>query len=324
MAKQNTVTIHTDSSSGSDSRSTNTAKSVSSNPSSSNTSNTTNGSSGPLRSTKEMINSMDNTDGSQSLDTTPTISSGKSNTSNGSSVTSTHKNPYIISGKQIQNSANNLIKKIDTFGGNIKSEFVLISIACIIMIISSFGYSIKSKCESNDINPNVVLTVRGFMGIGTGIILYSFLWMLKLANGPIIIMLALLLITIGSINMYSYNKLSDECKATAELSADLSVGLIGTGIGMIIHLLAYNGINHIFSLNTTLNSGLNKFRYLTMVICVISIIVSSLVINMANSCSKIKEGESISAQKNGAVGGLVIFILVFIGILISFKYKKQQ
>lgn len=207
------------------------------------------------------------------------------------------------------------------FKANLRNEILLIVIASIIIAISSAGYTIKNKCESNDINPNVTITLKGFMGFGIGILLYSLLFMFNLVNPPIIIILGILLSTIGCVFMYSYNKLSDDCKATSELSADLAVGIIGAGVGIIFHLLAYYGIDKVFTPSGG-GGGLNKFLILVSIICVISIVVSAIVINMANSCTKIKEGESISTQKNGAIGGLSTFVLILLGILIYFIKKK--
>jgi hypothetical protein len=191
---------------------------------------------------------------------------------------------------------------------NFLMTLVLIVISIIIIITSSLGYSINKKCTS--VNELPLKLNKMNMGIGVGVILNIILRDLHFIGFTnfSIILLAVFLISIGSVLINVETRVTDSCQSELDKSlyTDIAFGLIGVGIGIIISAVA-----NMFKLE-----GINLARILVIVFSIIGIYASSIVINMANSCS----GNSISSEKTVSIIMLVIEILAVCGAGASFYF----
>ena len=191
---------------------------------------------------------------------------------------------------------------------NFLMTFVLIVISIIIIITSSLGYSINKKCTS--VNELPLKLNKMNMGIGVGVLLNIILRDLHFIGFTnfSIILLAIFLISIGSILVNVETRVTDSCQGELDKSffTDVAFGLIGVGIGIIISAVA-----NMFKLE-----GINLARILVIIFSIIGIYASSIIINLANSCS----GNSISSEKTAAIIMLVIEILAVCGAGASFYF----
>jgi hypothetical protein len=191
---------------------------------------------------------------------------------------------------------------------NFLMTFVLIVISIIIIITSSLGYSINKKCTSVNELSNKLNKMN--MGIGVGVILNIILRDLHFIGFTnfSIALLAVFLVIIGSILVNVETKVSDSCQDELDTSmfTDVAFGLIGVGMGIIISAVA-----NMFKLE-----GINLARILVIVFSIVGIYASSIIINLANSCS----GNSISSEKTAAIIMLVLEILALLGTGASFYF----
>ena len=232
--------------------------------------------------------------------------------------------PQSKSTSSYQNVANNELSKSSTFSyskiGSISSPvssfkksnflmtFVLIVIAIIIIITSSLGYSINKKCTSvNEISDKLN---KVNMGIGVGVILNIILRDLHFIGFTnfSIVLLAVFLISIGSVLINVETRVTNSCQDELDKSlfTDIAFGLIGVGIGIIISAVA-----NMFKIE-----GINLARILVIVFSIVGIYASSIVINLANTCS----GNSITSEKTTSIIMLVIEIVAILGTGASFYF----
>jgi len=207
--------------------------------------------------------------------------------------------------------SNNFSSHVSSFKkSNFIMTFVLIVIAIIIIITSSLGYSINKKCTS--VNELPLKLNKMNMGIGVGVILNIILRDLHFIGFTnfSIILLAVFLISIGSVFVNVETRVTDSCKDELDKSifTDIAFGLIGVGIGIIISAVA-----NMFKIE-----GINLTRILVIIFSIIGIYASSIVINLANSCSG--SSSSVSSEKNLSIVMLVIEILAVLGTGASFYF----
>ena len=94
------------------------------------------------------------------------------------------------------------------------------------------------------------------------------------------------------------------------------MGLLWSGIGIITFAILYA------LLRKFTHSGDLKYRIIALVISIILIIIPSVNINMINKCDNYEtdtDKHRIERDKTGQIIGLVIGVLLFLGICISFK-----
>ena len=191
---------------------------------------------------------------------------------------------------------------------NFIMTFILIVISIIIIITSSLGYSINKKCTSVNELSNKLNKMN--MGIGVGVILNIILRDLHFIGFTnfSIALLAVFLVIIGSVLVNVETRVSDSCQDELDTSmfTDVAFGLIGVGMGIIISAVA-----NMFKLE-----GINLARILVIVFSIVGIYASSIIINLANSCS----GNSISSEKTSAIIMLVLEILALLGTGASFYF----
>lgn len=204
---------------------------------------------------------------------------------------------------------------IITGGGvsNVNKLFILL-LGVIIIVVSSSGYYTKKHCLDKKIAINSRI-VEFFMGFGVGLIFYILCDLLKIVSVPIIIILGLFLTVIGSVFINVYGKMKPECTEDT-IGPELSMGLLGCGIGIITFALLYNGLNFI-------KNPLTKIRIIALITSIFIIIIPSVIINMINKCDKYDsdtEMEKIKSRKTFQIISLVLSILVFIGISVSFYF----
>lgn len=199
--------------------------------------------------------------------------------------------------------------------GSIINKLVIIVLAILIIIISSSGYYVKKYCKEESISINSSM-IQFFMGFGTGLIFYVIFDLLKIISVPIIIILGLFLSIIGSIYVNIYSKMSKECKKDT-VGPELSFGMLGCGIGIITFVILYNSLRFI-----TIQSL--KWRIIALIFTIFLIVIPSIIINMVNKCGDNYENDvdknKISSVKKGQIASLVLSILIFIAICVSFYF----
>ena len=240
-----------------------------------------------------------------------TASSVASNAASSAVLAAKNASSLVNSSSLVNNAHTQIKNNVAYFNKttpNFIMTFVLIVIAIIIIITSSLGYSINNKCSTVNELPNKLNKMS--MGIGVGIILNIILRDLHFIGFTnfSIILLAIFLMTIGSVLINIGNNLDSDCQDALDKSfyTDIAFGLIGVSIGIIMSAV----------LNMVDLKGINSSRILAIMFSMIGIFVSSLVINMANSCT----GNSVGSQKTIAVLILVIEILAVVGIGSTFYF----
>ena len=240
-----------------------------------------------------------------------TASSVASNAASSAVLAAKNASSLVNSSSLVNNAHTQIKNNVAYFNKttpNFIMTFVLIVIAIIIIITSSLGYSINNKCTTVNELPNKLNKMS--MGIGVGIILNIILRDLHFIGFTnfSIILLAIFLMTIGSVLINIGNNLDSDCQDALDKSfyTDIAFGLIGVSIGIIMSAV----------LNMVDLKGINSSRILAIMFSMIGIFVSSLVINMANSCT----GNSVGSQKTIAVLILVIEILAVVGVGSTFYF----
>ena len=231
----------------------------------------------------------------------------------------------VVTNSQILNAPNEVLKS----GGNIKNIFntqkvsgtvsilnkiVILFMAIIIIAVSSSGYYIKKHCTDKNININSSM-IEFFMGFGTGLIFYIVFDILKIVSIPIIVILGLFLSVIGSIYVNIYSKMDSKCTEDSMIT-ELSIGILGCGIGIIMFALLYSVLNFV-------KNPITKSRVVALITSIFLIIIPSIIINMTNKCSNYDDSvneNTVKSIKIAQIVSLVLSILVFIGICISFIY----
>ena len=207
------------------------------------------------------------------------------------------------------------IPSIGIGGGTIIDKLVIVVLAILIIIISSSGYYVKKYCKEESIGINSSM-IQFFIGFGSGLIFYIVLSVLKIVSVPIIIILGLFLSVIGSIYVNIYSKMSKECKKDT-LGQELSFGLLGCGIGILTFVILYNSLGFIKIQSL-------KWRIIALIFSIFLIVIPSIIINMINKCGDNYENgvdkNKISSIKTGQIVSLVLSILIFIAICVSFYF----
>ena len=195
----------------------------------------------------------------------------------------------------------------------INKMFILV-LGLIIIAVSSAGYYTKKHCTDKNIGINSRM-IEFFMGFGVGLIFYIICDLLKIVSVPIIIILGLFLSVIGSVFINVYGKMKSECIDNS-MGPELSTGLLGCGIGIITFALIYNGLNFI-------KDPFTKIRIIALITSIFLIVIPSIIINMINKCDNYDPDtkmEKIKSRKSIQIFSLVLSILVFIGICVSFYF----
>ena len=218
----------------------------------------------------------------------------------------------------INTSVSNMKSSVSNMGAKFKSgsminKVIIVIIAVFIILMATGGVVIKNNCslESADINKKII---EFFMGFGSGMLIYAILDIFNIASLPVILLLSLFLSVYGSILVYSVDHLGDGCKSN--LLRELSMGLLGCGIGMLYYAL----LNIMMSV---VKNPLTKGRLIALFTAIFLIIIPSVVFNMRQKCKN--ESTWVDSTKDkqisGAnIAGFVIGSLITLGILISFRY----
>ena len=218
----------------------------------------------------------------------------------------------------INTSVSNMKSSVSNMGAKFKSgsminKVIIVIIAVFIILMAAGGVVIKKNCslESADINKKII---EFFMGFGSGMLIYAILDIFNIASLPVILLLSLFLSVYGSILVYSVDHLGDGCKSN--LLRELSMGLLGCGIGMLYYAL----LNIMMSV---VKNPLTKGRLIALFLAIFLIIIPSVVFNMRQKCKN--ESTWVDSTKDkqisGAnIAGFVIGSLITLGILISFRY----
>jgi hypothetical protein len=130
----------------------------------------------------------------------------------------------------------------------------------------------------------------------------------------VILLISLFLSVYGGILVYSVNHLSVGCESN--LLRELSMGLLGCGIGMLYYAL----LNIMMSV---VKNPLTKGRFVALFSAIFLIIIPSVVFNMRQKCKNESTWVDSIKDKNISginIAGFVIGSLITLGILISFAY----
>jgi len=210
------------------------------------------------------------------------------------------------------------LKKINTqkISGNISilNKVFILFMAIIIIAVSSSGYYIKKHCTDKNININSSM-IEFFMGFGTGLIFYIIFDILKIVSIPIILILGLFLSVVGSMYVNIYSKMDTKCTEDSMIS-ELSIGILGCGIGIIMFALLYTALN-------VVKNPLTRIRFVALITSIFLIIIPSIIINMTNKCTDYDESvniDTIKSIKISQIVSLILSILLFVGICISFYF----
>jgi hypothetical protein len=220
-------------------------------------------------------------------------------------------NPVETAKKSLFNKIPNIRGEIDS-RGSILNKLFLLFLGIIIIAVSSSGYYVKKHCTDPSIKINSTI-VEFFMGFGTGLIFYIVFDILKIVSDPIIVIFGLFLSVIGSIYINVYNKMGPECTENT-IGPELSIGILGCGIGIITFALLYTVLNF-------LKNPIIKMQIISLITTIFLIIIPSIIINMTNKCSQYDDNvdqKTLSSLKTGQIITLVIGLLIFVGICISF------
>ena len=198
--------------------------------------------------------------------------------------------------------------------GSIINKIMIIAIAVFIIVMAVGGIVIKKNCsvESANINKKII---EFFTGFGSGMLIYAILDILNIASIPVIMLLSLFLSIYGSILVYSVNHLGANCEKT-DLIRELSMGLLGAGIGML-----YVALLNVMM--TLIKNPLTKGRLIALMSSIFLIIIPSVILNFRQKCKDQSMWVDATKDKNittGSAVGLTIGSLITIGILISFYY----
>lgn len=218
----------------------------------------------------------------------------------------------------INTSVSNMKSSVSNMGAKFKSgsminKVIIVIIAVFIILMATGGVVIKKNCslESADINKKII---EFFMGFGSGMLIYAILDVFNIASLPVILLLSLFLSVYGSILVYSVDNLGDGCKSN--LLRELSMGLLGCGIGMLYYAL----LNIMMSV---VKNPLTKGRLIALFSAIFLIIIPSVIFNMRQKCKNESTWVDSTKDKNisGAnIAAFVIGSLITLGILISFWY----
>ena len=235
-----------------------------------------------------------------------------------------------MSTSSINDSITNLANNVNTSVSNMKSnvsnmatkfksgsminKIIIVIIAVFIILMATGGVVIKKNCslESADINKKII---EFFMGFGSGMLIYAILDVFNIASLPVILLLSLFLCVYGGILVYSVNHLGVNCEKT-DLIRELSMGLLGCGIGM----LYYASLNVMMNL---IKGPITKGRVIALMSSIFLIIIPSVILNFRQKCKKESTWVDATKDKNittGSAVGLTIGSLITIGILISFRF----
>jgi hypothetical protein len=246
-----------------------------------------------------------------------------------SSVASSSVNDVAAKINSAMLSANNSVKNmsasLNTNIANMKGSFnkfkagsminkiIIVVIAIFIILMAAGGVSIKKNCSLDSANINKKI-IEFFMGFGSGMLIYGILDVFNIVSLPVILIISLFLSVYGAILVYSINHLDAKCESS--LLRELSMGLMGAGIGMLYYAL----LNMMLSM---LKNPLTKGRLIALLTSIFLIVIPSVVFNMRQKC----RGESswVDPQKDKQISslniaGFVVGGVVTLGILISFWY----
>ena len=218
----------------------------------------------------------------------------------------------ITSGK----GSGSVFNKISGVGkGTIIDKIFIMVLAVIIIAVSASGYYTKQHCLEKGISINSNM-IEFFVGFGTGLIFYIIFDLLKIISVPIIIILGLFLSIIGGIYANIYTTMNADCVKNT-IGPELSFGILGCGIGILTFAILYNGLGFI-------KNPVTKIRIVGLIVTIFLITIPSIIINMINKCGDNYDSDvdkdKIKSVKTAQIVSLVISILVFIGICVSFYF----
>jgi len=227
----------------------------------------------------------------------------------------------ILSEKFDTGTNTSLMNKINNMKGtvtggkvSILNKLFIVLLGIIIIAVSSSGYYVKKHCGDKNITINSSM-VEFFMGFGTGLLFYVIFDTLKIVSVPIIIILGLFLSVIGGMYINIYNRMNTECTENS-MAPELSIGILGCGIGIITFALLYTILNF-------LKNPVTRIRIVALITCTFLIIIPSIIINMINKCSAYDDSvdqKTISSHKTAQIVSLVLSLLAFVGICVSFYF----
>ena len=197
---------------------------------------------------------------------------------------------------------------------SILNKLFILLLSILIIVLSSSGYYVKKHCTDKNIAINSIM-VEFFMGFGTGLLFYAIFDMIKIVSVPIIVIFGLFLCVIGGMYINIYNKMNTECTENS-MAPEISIGILGCGVGIISFALLYNGLNFV-------KNPLTRIRVVALITCVFLIIIPSIIINMTNKCSQYEDSvdqKTISSHKTGQIVSLVLSLLTLVGICVSFYF----
>ena len=209
-----------------------------------------------------------------------------------------------------------VFNKISGVGkGTIIDKIFIMTLAIIIIAVSASGYYTKQHCLEKGISINSSM-IEFFVGFGTGLIFYIIFDLLKIISVPIIIILGLFLSIIGGIYANIYTTMNPDCVKNT-IGPELSFGILGCGVGILTFAILYNGLGFI-------KNPVTKIRIVGLIVTIFLITIPSIIINMINKCGDNYDSDvdkdKIKSVKTAQIVSLVISILVFIGICVSFYF----
>lgn len=184
------------------------------------------------------------------------------------------------------------------------SYIVLLILGSMLIALGVLGLNVVKACpDTIKAGLTVNHAIISFsLGMGVGIIAFLILNLVFSYSTRIpLILLSLLTVLVGSINV-SYLNSND----LASLKV-FNVALIGLGAGLFIS----------FAFSLVGGGVISSLRFLALFLSIAIIVFTSVIINTFNSCDK---PEQAAASNNWAIFLLVIAIIMFILVAVSFYF----
>ena len=160
----------------------------------------------------------------------------------------------------------------------------------------------KRKNEAVERNESMALAI---VGLGCGMLVSNVIYFKQNVNPglkPISMGVSSLLISTSSLFIHNYRKLdkkSEECSETVKRGYNISIVLLGLGIGVLINSLV------------SPEKGVNRLLTMTVLSGVMVIFAGSLGIHTRNKCKLLKEEKKRKKRASGwAIGiGIAMFVI---------------